>query len=116
MCGAELWLRLSSSIQLSNYNTQYPVKMAMYCGLLGMVGVSIMPLCVMAGSVLVVDAALATSVSMSLLVGIAYMAPSEQFLMWGGALSMNSIASNESTAWTVNRLLRWAAAFLVVRK
>jgi len=53
-----------------------------------MVGVSIMPLCVMAGGALVVDAALATGVSMSMLAGIAYMAPSEQFLMWGGALSM----------------------------
>lgn len=47
-----------------------------------------MPLCVIAGGALVVDAVLATGVSMSALAGIAYMAPSEQFLMWGGALSM----------------------------
>jgi FtsH-binding integral membrane protein len=62
--------------------------MAMYCGFLGMVGVTVMPLCVMAGGALVVDAVLATGVAMSALAGISYMAPSEQFLMWGGALSM----------------------------
>lgn len=71
-----------------DYKTQYPMKMAMYCGFLGMVGVTIMPLCVMAGGALVVDAALATGVSMSALAGVAYMAPSEQFLRWGGALGI----------------------------
>jgi len=71
-----------------SYNEQYPLKMAMYCGFLGMVGVSVMPLCVMAGGALVVDAVLATGVAMSTLAAVAYMAPSEQFLMWGGALSM----------------------------
>merc|ERR1719313_2474178 len=71
-----------------DYNTQYPQKMAMYMGFLGMVGVTIMPLCVMAGGALVVDAALATGVAMSTLAGVAYMAPSEQFLKWGGALGI----------------------------
>jgi len=62
--------------------------MAMYMGFLGMVGVSVMPLCVMAGGPLVVDAVLATGVAMTTLAGVAYMAPSEQFLKWGGMLGM----------------------------
>lgn len=51
--------------------------MVMYAGFLGVCGVTIMPLCVMAGGPLVIDAALATGVAMSALAGIAYMAPSE---------------------------------------
>lgn len=71
-----------------DYQTNYGLKMVMYAGFLGICGVTIMPLCVLAGGPLVIDAALATGVAMSALGGIAYMAPSEQFLMWGGALSM----------------------------
>lgn len=78
----------SIGTRMCDYQTQYPLKMAMYCGFLGMVGVTIMPLCVMAGGALVVDAALATGVAMSTLAGVAYMAPSEQFLKWGGALGI----------------------------
>ena len=74
--------------KMTDYNTQYPLKMAFYCAFLGICGVTVMPMCVMAGGALVVDAVLATGVAMSCLGGIAYMAPSEQFLMWGGALSM----------------------------
>jgi FtsH-binding integral membrane protein len=74
--------------RMTDYKTAYPAKFALYCGFLASVGVSIMPLCMMAGGALVVDAALATGVAMSALAGIAYMAPSEQFLMWGGALGM----------------------------
>jgi FtsH-binding integral membrane protein len=73
---------------LTDYHTNYPVKMACYTAFLGMVGVTIMPLCVMAGGALVVDAALATGVAMSALAGVAYMAPSEEFLRWGGCLSL----------------------------
>ena len=74
--------------RMCDYNTQYPQKMACYMGFLGMVGVTIMPLWVMAGGALVIDATLATGVAMSTLAGVAYMAPSEQFLKWGGALGM----------------------------
>lgn len=73
---------------MTDYYTNYPLKMAFYTGFLGMVGVSIMPLCVMAGGALVVDAALATGVGMTALAGVAYMAPSEEFLRWGGVLSL----------------------------
>jgi len=76
------------STRMCDYKTAYPAKLACYMGFLASVGVTIMPLCVMAGGALVVDAALATGVAMSALAGIAYMAPSEQFLMWGGALGM----------------------------
>ena len=37
---------------------------------------------------MIADAALATGVSMGALTGIAYRAPSEQFLNWGGPLSL----------------------------
>jgi FtsH-binding integral membrane protein len=94
-----------------DYNTQYPAKMACYLGFLGMVGVTIMPLCVMAGGSLVIDAALATGVAMSTLAGVAYMAPSEQFLQWGGALgmacggmfavSLMCMFSNSAALWNV---------------
>ena len=67
----------SIGAQSCDYRYNYPLKMAMYTGFLVMVGVSIMPLCMMAGGALVVDAALATGVSMSALAAIAYMAPSE---------------------------------------
>lgn len=49
---------------------------------------AILPLVQMSAAAAVADAALATGLSMSSLAGIAYMAPSEQFLNWGGALSM----------------------------
>jgi FtsH-binding integral membrane protein len=67
----------SIATRSTDYHDKYPLKMAFYTAFLGMVGVSIMPLCVMAGGALVVDAALATGVAMSALAGIAYMAPSE---------------------------------------
>lgn len=73
---------------ITDYHENYPIKMAFYTAFLGMVGVSIMPLCVMAGGALVVDAALATGVGMSALACVAYMAPSEEYLRWGGALSL----------------------------
>ena len=73
---------------MTDYHQNYPLKMAFYTAFLGMVGVTIMPLCVMAGGALVVDAALATGVGMSALAAVAYMAPSEEYLRWGGALSL----------------------------
>lgn len=38
----------------------------------------------------ITDAALATGVSMSAFAAVAYNAPSEQFLMWGGAIGLLS--------------------------
>ena len=97
--------------RMSDYQTSYPVKMACYLGFLGMVGVSVMPLCVMAGGPLVVDAVLATGVAMSALAGVAYLAPSEQFLRWGGALgiacggmfalSLMCMFTNSAALWNV---------------
>jgi hypothetical protein len=54
-------------------------------------GLSILPLIQMSTSAAIADAALATGLSMTSLAGIAYNAPSEQFLMWGGALSAASM-------------------------
>ena len=42
----------------------------------------------MASTAIIADAALATGLMMSGLATVAYMSPSEQFLMWGGGLSM----------------------------
>lgn len=44
----------------------------------------------MSSASVIADAALATAVSMSAFTAIAYNAPSEQFLLWGGALGILS--------------------------
>ena len=42
----------------------------------------------MTSAAIIADAALATGLMMSGLATVAYISPSEQFLMWGGGLSM----------------------------
>ena len=73
---------------LCDYQTMYPLKLAMYTGMTGMIGVSLLPLIQASSMALVADAALATGVSMTSLAAIAYNAPSEQFLNWGGPLAL----------------------------
>lgn len=91
---ANPWLLLGGSIALIvgthmvDYHTQFPLKLAMYSGFCGLTAVTLVPLISMSASAAVFDACLATGVSMASLATIAYNAPSEQFLMWGGALSM----------------------------
>lgn len=53
-------------------------------------GLSMVPLINMAGLALVTDAIFATGVTVGGLGLVAYNAPSEQFLMWGGALGMGA--------------------------
>lgn len=71
-----------------DYQSQFPLKLMAYTAMTGCMGLSILPMIQMSTMAVVADAALATGLSMSSLAGIAYMAPSEQFLQWGGALSM----------------------------
>lgn len=88
------WLMLGGTIALmfgahaADYHTMYPVKLAMYTGMTGMIGLSILPLIQASSMALVADAALATGISMTSLAAIAYNAPSEQFLNWGGPLAL----------------------------
>jgi FtsH-binding integral membrane protein len=62
--------------------------MMCYTGFVGSMSLCILPLIQIAPVALVCDAALATGCSMAALSTVAYMAPSEQYLMWGGALSI----------------------------
>lgn len=71
-----------------DYERQFPLKVAAYTAFTGVMGLAILPLVQMSSAAAIADAALATGLSMTSLAGVAYMAPSEQFLNWGGALSM----------------------------
>lgn len=71
-----------------DYERALPLKAAAFTGFTWMMGLSILPLVQAFGVATAADAALATGLSMSSLAGLAYYAPSEQFLNWGGALSM----------------------------
>jgi len=73
-----------------DYETALPAKALAYTAFTGMMGMSVLPLIQVSAASAVADAALATGLSMSALAGTAYMAPSEQFLNWGGALSIAS--------------------------
>ena len=88
------WLLLAGSIgclvgtHMTDYHEAYPLKLAFYTMFVGCTGVTLIPLIQMSSAALIADAALATGLSMASLATVAYMAPSEQFLMWGGGLSM----------------------------
>merc|ERR1712039_665455 len=74
-----------------DYERMFPVKLAMFTGFAGVTGMFILPLIQASSAAAVADACLATGLSMTSLSGIAYMAPSEQFLNWGGPLMMCSM-------------------------
>ena len=71
-----------------DYERQFPLKVMAYTAFTGVMGLAILPMIQMSSAAAVADAVLATGLSMTSLAGIAYLAPSEQFLNWGGALSM----------------------------
>jgi len=71
-----------------DYETQLPLKIASYTAMTGLMGLTIVPLVQAFGIATAADAALATGLSMGTLGGIAYNAPSEQFLNWGGMLGI----------------------------
>jgi len=73
-----------------DYETALPAKALAYTAFSGLIGMSILPLIQISAASAVADAALATGLSMTALSATAYYAPSEQFLNWGGALSMAS--------------------------
>lgn len=55
---------------------------------MALTGLSLVPLIRMAGMPIVYDALFATGITVGGLGVVAYNAPSEQFLLWGGALGM----------------------------
>lgn len=60
----------------------------MWGGWMALTGLSMVPLVAMAGMPIVYDAMFATGFTVGGLGMVAYNAPSEQFLQWGGALGM----------------------------
>lgn len=80
------WVLLGASIacfmgaHAFDYESQFPLKVLAYTAFTGVMGLAILPMIQMSSAAVVADAALATGLSMSSLAGIAYMAPSEQFL------------------------------------
>ena len=70
------------------YETAFPLKLAMYTGFAGLMGLNILPLVQVSSMAMIADAALATGVAMGSLSYIAYKAPSEQFLNWGMPLGL----------------------------
>lgn len=86
-----LTIGLMYGTQAIDYHTMYPLKLAMFTAFTGTIGLSILPLIQLSAASAVADAALATGLSMTTLAAIAYNAPSEQFLMWGGGLSIASM-------------------------
>merc|ERR1719498_1259742 len=71
-----------------SYESAYPLKLALFTTFTGAIGLQILPLVQMSSMAMVADAALATGLSMGALSAIAYKAPSEQFLNWGGPLAL----------------------------
>lgn len=90
------WLILPASIvcalgtYVTDYERQLPLKVLLYTGMCGVMAVNMLPLIQMSTMSVVADAALATAVSMSAFAAVAYNAPSEQFLMYGGAIALMS--------------------------
>ena len=60
----------------------------MYAGFVGCTAVTLVPLIQVVSMPIIFDALIATGVTMGGLGAVAYNAPSEQFLSWGGPLSL----------------------------
>ena len=73
---------------LTNYQTQPVLKHAFWLSFMGTMALSMVPLINMASMPIIFDALFATGFTMGGLGLIAYNAPSEQFLRWGGMLGM----------------------------
>ena len=90
------WLILPASFgfaigtYMTDYERAFPLKVLMYTGMCGVMAVNMLPLIQMSTLSVIADAALATSVSMSAFAAVAYNAPSEQFLIYGGAIGLLS--------------------------
>ena len=74
--------------QMIDYNNNWALKNLCYTGFVGAMGVSLIPLIEMYGAAVAYDAMIATAVTCGGLSAVAYNAPSEQFLNWGGPLAL----------------------------
>lgn len=88
------WLLFAVSIgtmfgtMMTDYNRSPLLKHAFWMTFVGSMGVSMIPLINMASMPVIFDALYATGFTMGGLGLIAYNAPSEEFLKWGGVLGM----------------------------
>eukprot|EP00347_Sterkiella_histriomuscorum_P013295 403365263 len=88
------WLLLFGSLglligtQMTDYYQSSFLKHALWGGFISTMALSLVPLISMAGMPVVYDAVVATGITMAGLGVVAYNAPSEQFLKWGGPLGM----------------------------
>jgi growth hormone-inducible transmembrane protein len=88
------WLLLGISMgtmigtQMMDYETNWAAKNLMYGAFVGSISVSLLPLIHVYAMPVIYDALIATGVTMGGLGAVAWNAPSEQFLNWGGPLSL----------------------------
>ena len=73
---------------LTSYHTNKPLKHLFWMSLMSTIALNIVPLINMASMPIIFDALFATGFTMGGLGLVAYNAPSEQFLQWGGMLGM----------------------------
>jgi len=74
--------------QMCDYETQWALKNLLYGGFITTMGMSIVPLVNMYSMPIIIDAMMATAMTVGSLGVVAYNAPSEQFLNWGGPLAI----------------------------
>ena len=88
------WLLFALSLgtmigtQRVDYEKNWALKNMMYAGFVGTMSASLVPLIHIYSMPIIYDALIATSMTMGSLGVVAYNAPSEQFLNWGGPLSL----------------------------
>lgn len=88
------WLLFGISIasligtQMVDYQNNFLLKNMLYGTFIGSISVSLLPLIHMYSMPVIYDALIATSVTVGSLGAVAYNAPSEQFLNWGGPLAL----------------------------
>lgn len=80
------------SMQLTSYHDSPVLKHVLWGGFLASTALGMVPLINMASMPIIFDALFATGFTMGGLGLVAYNAPSEQFLAWGGALGMGCAA------------------------
>ena len=71
-----------------DYEKNWALKNMMYAGFVGTMSASLVPLIHIYSMPIIYDALIATSMTMGSLGVVAYNAPSEQFLNWGGPLAV----------------------------
>lgn len=90
------WIILPASIltAIATYSVDYqqnkPLKILFYTSFCGVMAVNMIPLIQMSAISVITDAAMATAVSMSAFAAVAYNAPSEEFMRWGGTIALLS--------------------------